>query len=410
MKQEGQRHLSATAFLVFIIVLGFFPPLSTDMYLPAIPDMVDEFGTSDAIMNMTLYGFMLSMAVSILLIGPLADKYGRKRILLASLVEYIVTTLLCSVVTEVWQLILLRVLQAVGAGSAIVMSTAFVKDCYTGRKRVMVLNLIAVAGVLGPLIAPVMGAFIITQWGWRPTFYVDALLGIAAILFTLVMDETLKEEDRVEGGIRQMLGGMHRLVKSRAFTEFCFMSCLFNLPFMGYLSVSSYIYEDMFGLSETVYSLLLAVTLIIGTAGMVIINRLTRNVVNRRMVPVYAVLGFVSAFFVLSVGDRSWLCFMLPFALCVVIGTTVRPWGTAILMASHDGDNGAVSSFLNFVFFLIGCIGMVMSTLPWKDYAFGIGMLILFASIAYTVLMFALKGGKEHLKYFDYTPSGKGPK
>ena len=205
MEGKNVGRLGPGAFLALIVVLAAFPPMSTDMYLPALPVMVDELGTTEAVMNMTLYGFMFSMAVSILILGPVSDKFGRKKVLVCALAEYCITTLLCSLAQGVGELIALRVLQAVGSGAAMTVSTAYVKDVYSGALRVRMLNVVAVIGVLGPLLAPIVGAGLISVWGWRSTFVAPVFVGIAAFIMVLMTDETLPPSERVEGGVRQML-------------------------------------------------------------------------------------------------------------------------------------------------------------------------------------------------------------
>jgi DHA1 family bicyclomycin/chloramphenicol resistance-like MFS transporter len=406
---DGRKvgRLGPGAFLLLIVLLAAFPPLSTDMYLPALPEMVDELDTSEAVLNMTLYGFMFSMAVSVLLLGPVSDKYGRRKVLLAGIAEYTVVTFICAFVNGIAELIVLRILQAVGAGAAMTVSTAYVKDVYSGPTRIRILNLVAIIGVLGPLIAPLLGAALISVWSWRATFIAPALIGLLALALVALTEETLPESERVAGGVKQVLHGMRGLLGNHPFMTFTVMTTIFNMPFMGYLSVSSYIYEDMFGLSGTVYSILLGVTLLSGTAIMIVINKITKDVVNRRMLKVYLILGTVSALAVLTLGNREWYLFMLSFIICVAVGITIRSWGMGILMASHPGDSGAVSSMLNFVFLLLGCIGMVLSTLPWPDYAVGIGALIALADIVYAVCWVIFRAGHMDLPALNNTPSGR---
>ena len=398
---NGQRRLGSGTFLLLVILLGAFGPISTDMFLPALPDMVDEFDTTAAVMNMTLYGFMFSMAVSILLLGPVTDKYGRKAPLVICLAEYVVTTLLCAFVHDVGILIVLRVLQAIGAGAAMTLSTAFVKDCYSGAIRLKILNIVAIVGVLGPLLAPIAGAALISLWGWRATFIAPAVIALVCLVLALMLDETLPDGERVDGGLSDMLQGMKQLCCTPSFLVFTVMICLFNLPFMAYLSVSSYIYEGMFGVEPVAYSLILATTLMVGTVVMMLINRLTGNIVKRRIIGLYLVLGGFSGIATLLVGDTAWYVFFVCFSVCVAVNITIRPWGMGILMASHDGDSGAVSSLINFMFFLIGCIGMVLSTLPWKDYVFGLAVLICISSVLYALLWTVFKTGRMELKGLD---------
>lgn len=310
-----------------VILLGAFGPISTDMFLPALPDMVDEFDTTAAVMNMTLYGFMFSMAVSILLLGPVTDKYGRKAPLVICLAEYVVTTLLCAFVHDVGILIVLRVLQAIGAGAAMTLSTAFVKDCYSGAIRLKILNIVAIVGVLGPLLAPIAGAALISLWGWRATFIAPAVIALVCLVLALMLDETLPDGERVDGGLSDMLQGMKQLCCTPSFLVFTVMICLFNLPFMAYLSVSSYIYEGMFGVEPVAYSLILAATLMVGTVVMMLINRLTGNIVKRRIIGLYLVLGGFSGIATLLVGDTAWYVFFVCFSVCVAVNITIRPWG-----------------------------------------------------------------------------------
>ena len=116
-----QKRLSPGVFLLLIIMLSCFAPISTDMYLPALSSMVAEMNTTEAIMNITLYGFMLVLAFSMLVMGPLLDKYGRKKLLIFCLLEYIIVTFACAFVNDVYTLIIFRLLQAFGSGGVMKM-------------------------------------------------------------------------------------------------------------------------------------------------------------------------------------------------------------------------------------------------------------------------------------------------
>ncbi len=94
--------LSRSSLMVLIVILSLFGPLSTDMYLSGLPVMVDEFGTNETVMNITLYAFMLSMAVSTLFLGPISDKYGRRKTLLATMAIYIVSSFACCIAHSSW--------------------------------------------------------------------------------------------------------------------------------------------------------------------------------------------------------------------------------------------------------------------------------------------------------------------
>ena len=153
-----QKYLTKQVLIILIVILSIVAPFSTDMYLPGLPIIVEYFGTTDAILNMTLYGFMMFMAVGILILGPISDKYGRKPILLISLIAYTIISTLCAFSPNIWAFILLRILQGIAAGGMLVISTALIKDCFEASIRDRILTLTVVMGVVGPLLSPIVGA------------------------------------------------------------------------------------------------------------------------------------------------------------------------------------------------------------------------------------------------------------
>ena len=147
MHLEGQKRLGSGAVIALILMLCFFPPFTTDMFLSDMPNMALELGADPSVMNMVLYGFMLSLAVSILIFGPITDRYGRRPVLIFALIEYNIVSILGSQSQDVYVLILFRVLQGVGAGACMTVSTALIKDCFQGPMMKKVLNISAVLGV-----------------------------------------------------------------------------------------------------------------------------------------------------------------------------------------------------------------------------------------------------------------------
>ena len=159
-KEKKQKYLGDKGFIIFIAFLSAFIPLSTDIYLPALPKMVESFNTSASLVNLTLIFFFIFYAAGTLFWGPLSDKYGRKRVLLIGLTIYSIASVLCIFSSNVYQLILFRILQSIGCGAATAVSTAIVKDVYTGRRRVTIIALVQSMGMLSPIISPVIGAII----------------------------------------------------------------------------------------------------------------------------------------------------------------------------------------------------------------------------------------------------------
>ncbi len=403
-----QKHLSPGIFLTLIIMLYMFAPISTDMYLPALADMVSELDTTESMLNATLYCYMMFLGISMVIMGPLIDKYGRKGILLGCLAEYIVASFLAAMVTSVEQLIVLRILQAIGSGGVMTITTAFIKDSYSGPKMTFVLRLVAIIAVVGPVAAPIIGSLIIVNLGWRYTFYAPAVFALACLFISVFVTETLPEKERIVGGFGAMMHGMRTILRNRLFMGFMLMICMFNLPFMGYLSVSSYIYEGTFGFGAYMYSMMLVAAMIGSVIISILVAKFTSRIVNRRMIPFYLVLGFAGTVILLTVAKLSPYLFLLAFILILGASTTVRPWGMGVLMRSHDGDSGTLSSMINALFFAVGTVGMAMSTLPWPDYITGLGCLGALSCITYLILMvWVIRSDGSAIRELDGTAAGE---
>ncbi len=186
-----QKRLGKKGLVAFLTLLSAFIPLSTDLYLPALPGMTEYFGVPEYQTNLTLILFFVFYAVSLLVWGPLSDRYGRRPILIAGLSAYTFAGVLCALSPNVFLLMFFRIMQAVGAGAATAVSTAIVKDVYRGRRRESILALIQSMVVISPAVAPMIGALILNLTSWRGTFWAQAVLGLIVVALTLAYEETL---------------------------------------------------------------------------------------------------------------------------------------------------------------------------------------------------------------------------
>ena len=393
-----QKYLPAWAIVLLIVILTTIPPFSTDMYLPALPEMVAYFGTTDAILNMTLYGFMFFQAVAMLALGPISDKYGRKPVLAVSIIIYIISSFFAAAAPTIELFILARMVQGASSGGMMVISIALIKDCFEEKVRNTVLTLSVVLGVIGPVASPVLGAYLIEAVNWQSTLAFPGVLTILCLIITLLFTESLPAEEKLSGSIPSVFKRMIGICRHKSFMAFLLSMGMFSLPFMAYLAVSSYIFVEGFGLAGTTYSYLLATNAVLGTVGMLILQRLTKGGSNKAMGVVVIILSLVSSLIMLSVGYLNPAVCFIGMTFCVVAAFAARPYALAILMNQFDGDTGSVSSVFNFTLVFIGCLGMAAGTLPWPTYIIGLGICSLFAGVAAAVLMFAAVKAKVPLK------------
>lgn len=371
-----QRRLGPFGLVVLLVVGALVTPLSLDMYTPAVPHMTEFFGTSEAMVNLTLVGYFLFFAVGLLIFGPVSDRYGRKPVLVAGILAYALASAACALSTSIGMLIVMRVLQALGAGAVSAVSTAVVKDAVVPERREALLSLVQVMFVVGPVLAPVVGALVLQVADWRMTFWVLAGIGAVCSALALLFDETLPADERYEGSVTGSLKQLGVVARNKGFSAFLGIVGLYNLPFMAYIAVGSYVYITFFGLSELEYSLYFAVAALLTVFGPFAWLAASRFVSARRFTDILLGVGLASGLAMLAVGELSPTLFCLTFLAFALAEAAVRPYSTNILLSQQEGDTGAASSLINFAHTAIGCVGMLVAVLPWPNFVTGIGIII----------------------------------
>ena len=385
-----QPRLGKGGMIALITMCNAIAPLSTDMYMPALPDMASYFRTTDSIMNLTLVVFFLFFALSMLVFGPISDKIGRKKTLIIGILLYIAASIACGLSMNIIFLIAVRILQAIGAGCMIAVSTAIVKDQFSGSIQGTVLAVAQAFSVLGPVIAPLLGAQIYRFFSWRADFFMQAIITGIIFLLVLLMKETLPEDERLDTGVFRTFGRLGTVLKNKKFTAFLLSIIIIQIPMMSYIASSSYIYENQFGLSSTMYSIYFAGTALVTALGPIMYIRIRKA--SSYLVS-FGIFGITLLFGVLMflIGHNAPIAFAVCFAPIMMMSAISRPFATAILLNMQRGDTGSASSLTNFAFTLMGAVGMFMITSIWHDYILGISMLAMIAGVVGILFCLALR-------------------
>ena len=375
-----QKFLGMKGLVLFITLMNMFIPLSTDLYLPALPTMSTYFHVSSALTNLTLVSFFFFYAVGTLFWGPMSDKYGRKKILLIGTIFYVFASAACAASLNVYMLIAARIVQGIGAGAITAVSMALIKDCFSGKQRETILAIVQSVAGLAPMIAPVLGAILLQFTDWRGSFIVLTVVGLLCLLLAFLYQETLSDEERYEGTVLGSLGRLVAVGKNIGFLVPCIIFSLYNLAFMGYIAMSSYIYVDVFGLSEQLYSYFFAANAALSMIGPMLYVRFMTGFDKKKFAltcfALYAVCGI---FFVVLGGNAPFL-FWLGFAPFSLAGTITRPFGTNIMLDQQSGDTGSASSLINGVATVLGSIGMMCAAM-WGNIVAGLGIMICLTGI-----------------------------
>lgn len=237
-------------------LLGAVGPFAIDMYLPAMPTIAEDLGTSIAATQMTLMVFFLAFGLCQLIYGPASDMTGRRPPLVFGVSLFALASLACAVAPSIEWLILGRFLQGVGASAVMVVPRAIIRDRYTGIEATRMMALVMLVVSVGPMLAPLIGSLLILAFGWRAVFGGILIAGLVSLFLVIyVLEETHPPERRSALSFRALREGFATLVRDPVFLGLTFIGGLGMASFFAFLAASSFLYIDHFGLTPTQYSL-----------------------------------------------------------------------------------------------------------------------------------------------------------
>lgn len=337
--------------LLTLAGLSAFGPLSLDLYLPAFPSIASTLGVSTADMQLTFSACLIGLGLGQLLYGPLSDRYGRKPPLMVGLMLFVVASMLCALAPNLATLTVLRFLQGVGGCAGLVIARAIVRDLFSGPTLARSFSVITSVAMLAPLVAPALGAQILQVANWRVLFVVIGLLGLACLLAAIRLPETLAPDRRLEHGVGDAVRGYGRLVRQRRFIVPAVVVALASGTLMAYISSSSVVFMDGYGVSPAAFSLIFALMAACFISGlrlnMALVRRYRVHTLLRAylVVEVPALVGLVTLF---AVGAPLWSVLLVLGVVKACLGGTL-PNATAEAMEPFARNAGSASALLGTV-------------------------------------------------------------
>ena len=346
-----QRALSTGFWLVLLTVLIALPRITLDMHLPALPAMADDFQTSDSQLQLTLTLYALGSAISLLVSGPLTDRFGRRPVLLAGLFLYVLATAACALANNIAVLIIARLFQALGGCCTTVIGRVIVRDYFDRNEQARLLGLISMAMAISPMAAPVLGSLMLPFIHWRGLF---VLLGVIGAVLCLVVYRRLPETRPPEVAAappRGLLRIYGQLLRDRYFLRYSLaIGCVYSTYF-PFISESSALLQRGFHLSATAYALVFAATISGYMLGANLFRRLVRRFEADRLIVVGIAMnvlgsGILALASVALPGE--WLAIVLPMVLIMVSVGMVIPACQLSVLQPYGAIAGTASGLFFF--------------------------------------------------------------
>ncbi|QFY41272.1 multidrug effflux MFS transporter [Candidatus Methylospira mobilis] len=361
---ERPLHRAAVAPQQAIAILGLlcaFPPLATDMYLPAFPQMAQAFGVGDGAIQATLSIFFIGLALGQAVYGPLIDRYGRRIPLLIGIGIYVLSSLLCLVTSDIALFTGLRLLQAVGGCAGMIIGRAVVRDLFDEFESARVLSLMMVMMTLAPIVAPVLGGFILAVSGWRMIFAVMLAFGmVGALLVWFGLPESLPPGKRRADNLSSIARVFWRLLRTRAFIIPTLVGGLAQACMFAFITGSPFVFMNLFGVSEQLYGWLFGSI----SVGLIIAAQCNRFALKHwspaTLLGAALILNIVAGLgTVIAAGSGVPVFLLIPLWFAIASLGFIGANATAIVMTAcgqHLGSGSALIGVLQF-----GCAFLVSS-------------------------------------------------
>jgi DHA1 family bicyclomycin/chloramphenicol resistance-like MFS transporter len=338
------------AILTALVALG---PLSTDFYLPALPELARSFGVDEASAQATLSAFLVGFATAILAYGPLSDRFGRRPVLAAGISIFTLASLGCMLADSIGMLVLFRFLQALGACAGPVLSRAMVRDLVGPQGAARVLSYLSAAVALAPAIAPIVGGFLAEAWGWRSCFAFltgYGLLGLGATLFLL--PETNLERDTRAANPLAWFRIYRELIGHKVYFGYVLAATFGYSGIFCFISGSSFVFINVLHVPPRYYGFCFSVFVIGYMIGALSGGRLAKRLGPERLVGWGSSIALVSAMLLVAVnllGEVSVVSVLGPLLPYMIgIGMTL-PAAQAGAIGPFPRSAGAASALLGFV-------------------------------------------------------------
>jgi MFS transporter, DHA1 family, multidrug resistance protein len=358
--------------LVLLGLLSAFSPLAIDMYLPAFPQMEQDLAAAPGRVELTLSLFLAGLAAGQYVIGPLSDRTGRRAPLLIGCGVYSLAALGCPLAPTVEWLIALRFVMGFAGAAGLVVSRAVVRDLFDEKRSASVYSLMMMVTGIAPIVAPLIGGFLLGHFTWHAIFWTLAAIGIAsgaAVAFDL--RESLPAERRLAQPLSAVVRRSVTILADRRFIGYALAIGFSYGALFAYITGSPKIYIDYFRTTPQAFSGFFASNAIVLLATAQLNRLLLRRYSPHALLRFAAIVAFVGGVTLVAftLGNAGFWPFQIALCICIATLGLIFPNATAAAMAPFGREAGGASAVLGLLQYIIGAfagaaVGLLSGTTP----------------------------------------------
>ncbi|MEY4504763.1 MAG: hypothetical protein RL154_1059 [Pseudomonadota bacterium] len=374
--------------LSIMTALFFIGMAATDIYISSLPTMAEEFNTSPEVVNLTLSAYNGSMAIFVLFAAVLSERFGRRKVMIFAATLFCACAFLISIASDIWVIISLRAVQAIGTAFVVVVSREVFKDTLDEREQLRANAIILLGLVLSPALAPIIGAYLSEHFGWRSCFvFIGAVSFPLTLLVIKFLPETCKYRINKLPTAKNFFLDYFRILKNRYFLFMTLTYISSNGAFYTFIGISSYMYIENYQLSQLSYAYIyafIATAYLAGNQFMLYLNK--RNAPYAKILNygiTYTAVGAIATLAVSLLADcfTALVIVTLASALMRASGAMINPT-TQVLTMNHFKDDGGMALALSMsVMFIVMSFSISAISLFSEHPVFGIGLISTFFSL-----------------------------
>lgn len=349
-----------TFVIVLVVFMAAIGPLSTDIYLPGLPTIARDLGTTASGGQLSLTTCLIGLALGQVLIGPWSDGVGRRKPVMVSFIGFAIASFLCGTAATLTEFLVWRFVQGVAGAGCIVLSRSIASDTHKGNELTRFIALLVLITSVVPIAGPVIGGLILQYWNWEAIFLLLTACGIIGAVWSMaVLPETFPVERRLQGGLKESVRNMSALWNNRNYRGYFLVQGFASMGLFGYIGASPFIMEGLYGFTPTEFSIFFGVGAGCLALGAQIFGRISKSLGERTVLwwgnVGGAILGLILLVIAAIEPQSSWFI-MIALAFVIFSCGCTLPLSFSSGMNAHKGMAGSASGWLGVISFLAGAV------------------------------------------------------